>query len=67
MTYYLRFYASGREIQAFFAPDWYGLSDAEIQRVAQGVCAGMYCKYKHPSVEVWEMTLRGSELRHRIN
>lgn len=65
--YYLKMYAGKREVTPVFSPDWYGLSENEINRVAHGLCAGMYQSYKHPSVEIYQVTDGKMILKGRIN
>ena len=54
--YYVRCFVNGKQIEPPFGDHIYRQYSAEqnelLQEYCVGVCMGMFCKYKHPSVEI---------------
>lgn len=69
-NYYIELYNNGKPLEPLVFSDslnWYGVSETEILRVAQGIRIGMQCKYKRPSVRIYQNKGRYNLLVHTIN
>lgn len=66
--YLFKFYDSkGNEIEPFFGNILCGVTKDMVHHYAMGMAAGMYCKYKRPKVEVYQITESGTIIVDRIN
>ena len=63
----IKFFSGSLEIRPFFGNHFYGVTREHAESLVAGIVIGMFCKYKHPRVELYEMTKDGNVLILRQN
>lgn len=58
----LKFFSNHRELGPFVWPELNGVTREWAEAVTLGVCIGMRAKYKHPRVELYQVTDEGETL-----
>lgn len=66
-NYKIAYIANNKELTPFFGEELHGVSDEFAKAYAMGVCAGMYCHFKKPSVKLYKQQGERYVLIHRIN
>ena len=60
-----KFYSGNLEVHLNVGNTFFGVTREYAQNVSLGICIGMRAKYKHPRVDLYEVTATGSQLIHR--
>ena len=60
-----KLYSGNLEVHLNIGTTFYGVTREHATSVSLGICLGMRAKYKHPRVDLYEVTATGSQLIHR--
>lgn len=66
-NYKIAYIANNKELRPFFSEELHGVSDEFAKAYTAGVCAGMGCHFKAPSVKLYKQQGEKYVLLHRIN
>ena len=58
----IKFFSGSLELSPFFGNHLYNVTREHAESVVIGIVMGMFCKYKHPRVELYQMTETGNVL-----
>lgn len=64
-NFHLEYFVNGRQISNGFSPDWYGITENDMNRICMGVSVGMRFKYKKPLIYCYKVMENGQRVLFR--
>ena len=64
-NFHLEYFVNNRQVFNCFCPDWYGITENDMNHICIGAIVGMLFKYKHPVIYCYKVKENGEKVLFR--